>query len=235
MTLIHDRHNRGASKIGWLDSKHTFSFGDFYDPARMGFSHLRVINEDHVIPGAGFQPHGHRDMEILTYVVSGALAHKDSLGNGSVIRPGDVQIMSAGSGIRHSEMNASPTEPVHFFQIWIEPNERDIAPGYQQISLPDKAGRVNFHTIAGPDAGPETVKINQDAHVLMARPSEGGKLATSVQAGRIGFLQVIKGKISLEGTVLHGGDGFEFEGGQPMAIEAVTDAEIIVFDLAMSE
>ena len=144
--LIHDRNVRGRTQIGWLDSRHTFSFGGFYDPTRMGFRALRVINDDRVTPGAGFAAHSHQDMEIITYVLEGALEHKDSLGNGSIIQPGDAQIMSAGTGITHSEFNHSKTEPVHFLQIWIVPNERGVAPRYEQRSFPtaDKEGKITF-------------------------------------------------------------------------------------------
>ncbi|MEO0982309.1 MAG: pirin family protein [Pseudomonadota bacterium] len=231
MIRIHDRDARGASKTGWLDSRHTFSFGGFMDPNRMGVSALRVINEDHVIPGAGFPTHGHRDMEILTYVVSGALAHKDSLGNGSTIRPGDVQLMTAGTGITHSEMNASGEDPVHFFQIWIQPNVRGASPGYQQSALPDEAGRGGFTPIVTPEGGEGQVKIHQDTVVSLARPAEGESLEAAVGAGRYGFLQVVKGQVSLLGETLRNGDGLEFAGGKRLDLVAHTDAELLLFDL----
>lgn len=231
MSRIHERDLRGASKTGWLDSKHTFSFGGFYDPTRMGHSALRVINEDHVIPGAGFATHGHRDMEIFTYVVEGALAHKDSLGNGSIIKPGDIQLMTAGTGITHSEMNASKDEPVHFFQIWIEPNSGGHAPGYQQIEMPEDAGRGGFTPIVSPKGGDGQVSIHQDAIVSVAKPEDGEALDVSVPTGRKGFLQLIKGRVAIDGEELRGGDGLEFTGGKSFELKALGDAEVLLFDL----
>jgi len=231
MKIIHDRDARGATAIGWLDSKHTFSFGGFQDPSRMGVSALRVINEDRVIPGAGFGTHGHRDMEIFTYVVSGALAHKDSLGNGSVIRPGDIQLMTAGTGIQHSEMNASKDEPVHFFQIWIQPNATGHPAAYQQVEMPEGAGRGGFTPIVTPSGGDGKVSIHQDAVISIAKPSEGETVNADIRAGRKGFLQLIKGEVHLGGETLRGGDGVEFNGGQQFAITANTEAELMLFDL----
>lgn len=231
MARIHERDLRGATKTGWLDSKHTFSFGGFHDPSRMGVSALRVINEDHVIPGAGFGTHGHRDMEILTYVVSGALSHKDSLGNGSTIRPGDIQLMTAGTGIQHSELNASSDDPVHFFQIWIQPNATGHPAAYQQIALPENAGREGFVPIVSPTGGSDAVSIHQDAVISIARPAEGQQLSVNIQEERTGFLQIIKGEVSLGGETLRGGDGVEFTGGTPYPLTASTDAEVMLFDL----
>ena len=231
MTRIHDRNARGATRTGWLDSKHTFSFGQFYDPDRMGVGPLRVINEDHVIPGAGFAPHGHRDMEIFTYVVSGALAHKDSLGNGGVIRPGDIQVMSAGTGITHSEMNASDAAPVHFFQIWIQPNAAGHAAGYQQIALPAGAGAGGFTPILTPEGGPGRARIHQDAVVSLAKPRAGEGLSVAVAPGRRGFVQIVQGRVRLGDEPLGGGDGVEFEGGETLALTADSDAEALLFDL----
>lgn len=231
MAHLHERDLRGASKTGWLDSKHTFSFGGFRDPNRMGVSALRVINEDHVIPGGGFATHGHRDMEILTYVVSGALSHKDSLGNGSTIRPGDIQLMSAGSGITHSEMNASQTEPVHFFQIWIQPDTANIAPGYQQVAMPKNAGMNGFTLIAAPEPSEGSVQITQDARVSVARPKAGETIDISLADGRQGFLQLIKGQVRLKDEILRGGDGVQFATGEALQIAADTEADILLFDL----
>lgn len=231
MNIIHDRANRGTTNVGWLDSKHTFSFGGFVDPSRIGVSNLRVINDDRVVPGAGFETHGHRNMEILTYVISGALGHKDSLGNGSVIRPGEIQVMSAGTGIRHSEMNASESEPVHFLQIWIEPNQHNIAPGYQQIELPEGAGENGFQLIAGPNAGHGHVKIHQDARVYVAKPVEDQEISVDIGKSRKGFLHVVKGQIELCDTVLREGDGLEVVNPVMLNITAKTDAELLMFDL----
>lgn len=231
MIHLHERDLRGSFKNGWLDSKHTFSFGGFHDPERMGVSALRVVNEDHVIPGAGFPTHGHKDMEILTYVVSGALAHKDSLGNGSIIRPGDVQLMTAGTGITHSEMNASDTEPVHFFQIWIEPNETGHPAGYQQIALPADAGADGFTPIVTPDGGTGRVHIHQDAIVSVAKPKSGDVLTADIRTNRKGFLQVIQGNVRLGDETLRGGDGLAFDGGAKLKLDAVTDADLLLFDL----
>ncbi|MEO1473604.1 MAG: pirin family protein [Pseudomonadota bacterium] len=232
MTIIHDRNHRGVSKTGWLDSQHTFSFGNFRDPNRMGVESLRVINEDRVIPGAGFATHGHQDMEILTYVLSGALAHKDSLGNGSIIRPGEIQRMSAGTGIRHSEMNASDTAPVHFLQIWIEPSERGIAPSYEQVELINSAGHGGFTLIAGPNGGEGAVSLHQDARIWLARPAEGTTVSLPSGANRAGFLQVVAGQVDINGEALRAGDGLELSDVRPLDITAETDAELIFFDLA---
>ncbi len=231
MNRIHDRDLRGASRTGWLDSKHTFSFANFHDPDRMGVSALRVINEDHVIPGAGFAPHGHRDMEILTYVVSGALSHKDSLGNGSTIRPGDIQLMTAGTGITHSEMNESTTEPVHLFQIWILPDRQGLAPGYQQIRLDDEAGRNGFTPIVTPTGGDGVVKVHQDAVVSLAKAKAGETLSVDLGPERRGFLQIVQGEASLDGNVLRGGDGVEFDSGKKRELSVSIDAEVLLFDL----
>ena len=231
MARIHERDLRGATKIGWLDSKHTFSFGGFHDPSRMGVSALRVINEDHVIPGAGFGTHGHRDMEILTYVVSGALSHKDSLGNGSTIRPGDIQLMTAGTGIQHSEMNASSDDPVHFFQIWIQPNATGHPAAYQQIALPEDAGRAGFTPIVTPSGGEHAVSIHQDAVISLARPAEDETVTVDIGDARTGFLQVIKGEVAMDGETLRGGDGVEFSGSRKLNLTATTDSELMLFDL----
>src|SRR6187200_1080353 len=177
MIKIRRSDDRGHTKLSWLDSRHTFSFGDYHDPERMGFGALRVINEDLVIPGAGFPTHSHRDMEIITYVLEGALAHKDSTGTSSAIRVGDVQRMSAGTGISHSEYNASKTEPVHFLQIWIIPNETGLRPGYEQRSFDLKAKRGSWVLVAAPDARDESVKIHQDAALYLADLPKGQTLS----------------------------------------------------------
>ncbi len=231
MIRIHDRQHRGVSKTGWLDSKHTFSFGGFNDPTRMGVSALRVINDDLVIPGAGFPTHGHRDMEILTYVLSGALAHKDSLGNGGVILPGDIQLMTAGAGITHSEMNASKEDPVHFLQIWIEPNESGLPAGYQQISLPEDIGQGGFTPIVAPTAGKNRLRIHQDAEVSVANPRDGEKLTLQLAPGRRGFLHVVDGALTINGEPVKSGDGVEFDSNDRLDLNTQTDSSLLLFDL----
>jgi quercetin 2,3-dioxygenase len=229
---IHDRHHRGHTQIGWLDSYHTFSFGSFHDPDRMGFRALRVINDDRVVPGAGFGTHGHRDMEILTYVLEGELAHKDSLGNGSTIRPGDVQIMSAGTGIQHSEFNASDTNPVHFLQIWMLPNKQQLAPRYEQLNfgLATKQGKLKL--VAAPDGRDGSVTIQQDINLYVSVLSSGDLVTFDVSPQRFAWVQVASGIVSLNGESLRAGDGVQIS--SPELLEFTTDAtaEILIFDLA---
>lgn len=231
MARIHDRNLRGKARTGWLDTQHTFSFGNFHDPDRMGLRSLRVINEDRVIPGAGFAEHGHADMEIVTYVISGALAHKDSLGTGSVIRPGEIQRMTAGTGIRHSEMNPSDSEEVHLLQIWIHPDTAGLAPSYEQVSLPEDAGINGFTPIAGPDVGEGGVKIHQDARILVAKPEDGQSVQVEIRQGRAAFVQLVKGQISVEGETLRAGDGLEIDEPATLTLTAEADSEILLFDL----
>ena len=230
--LIHDRNVRGRTQIGWLDSRHTFSFGGFYDPTRMGFRALRVINDDRVTPGAGFAAHSHQDMEIITYVLEGALEHKDSLGNGSIIQPGDAQIMSAGTGITHSEFNYSKTEPVHFLQIWILPNERGVAPRYEQRSFPtaDKQGKLRL--IVAPDGQDGAVTIHQDAYLYVSLLQPGDRVAYEVQPNRYGWLQVAQGMAMLNGESLRAGDGVQINTSEQLEISTEVGAEVLLFDLA---
>lgn len=232
MTLLHERDLRGTTQIGWLDSAHTFSFGGFHDPARMGHRALRVINDDRVIPGAGFGTHSHRDMDILTYVIDGALAHKDSLGNGSTIRPGEIQMMSAGTGITHSEMNASGDAPVHFLQIWIVPDETGLQPSYDQKEINRKAARGALHLIAGPEGRDDAVKLNSDTRLYTAELDAGSNVTHAFAAGRAGFLQVVSGIIEVSGESLRAGDGLQIEGTEACTITAREDAVILLFDLA---
>ena len=231
MQRIHERDLRGKARTGWLDSQHTFSFGHFHDPERMGVRSLRVINEDRVIPGAGFAEHGHADMEIVTYVISGALAHKDSLGTGSIIRPGEIQRMSAGTGIRHSEMNASEEAPVHFLQIWIQPDRADLEPSYEQVALAKDTGLGGFTPIAGPNIGEGGVTLHQDARILVAKPKEGETLEVQVREGRAAFLQLVKGELTIEGETLRAGDGLEIDEPKTLTLIAQADSEILLFDL----
>jgi len=232
MLRFRDRGARGHVSLGWLESFHTFSFGSYRDPAQMGFRSLRVINEDRVIPGAGFPTHAHRDMEILSYVLSGALEHKDSLGTGSVIRAGDVQRMSAGTGVRHSEYNASKTEPVHFLQIWVLPRAAGEPAGYEQKSFPVEARRNEVILAAAPDGADGAVTLRQDARLHLARLDAGRAVEHALATGRGAWLQVARGLVALNGTEMREGDGAAVEAEPRLAVEALTDAEILLFDLA---
>lgn len=231
MALLHESALRGRTQTGWLDSFHTFSFGGFHDPARMGHRALRVINEDRVIPGAGFGAHGHKDMEILTYVVSGALAHRDSLGNGSTVKPGWIQRMSAGTGVTHSEMNASDREPVHFLQIWILPDRLGAAPSYEQKPIDLSKVEGGFAPIAAPDGGDGAVALHQDVVLSLARLKDGEEAAYEFAPGRAGFLQVVGGRAEVGGERLSTGDGLQFDNRKVCAVTARTDCELLLFDL----
>ncbi|MBE9045786.1 pirin family protein [Pleurocapsales cyanobacterium LEGE 10410] len=230
--IIHDRNSRGLSKIGWLDSRHTFSFSSFYDPSRMGFRSLRVINEDRVTPGAGFPAHSHTDMEIITYVLEGALEHKDSLGTGSVILPGDAQIMSAGTGITHSEFNHSQTEPVHFLQIWILPNVVGIAPRYDQRTFPEAEKLGKLRPIIAPDERDGAIKIYQDAYLYVAVLKPGDEINYEVKSNRYAWLQVAKGIVSLNGESLRAGDGIQINAPEQLNLSTDVGTEVLLFDLA---
>ena len=223
---------RGRADFGWLDSRHTFSFGEYYDPRYMGFRALRVINDDRVKPGHGFGTHPHRDMEIISYVLDGALAHKDSMGTGSVIRPGDVQRISAGTGVLHSEMNPSNTEPVHFLQIWLMPSERGIAPSYEEkrFDAAEKQGRLRL--IAAADARDGAVAIHQDVdlYASLLKPGEGTRL--ELRPGRHAWVQVAAGALTLNGQPLGEGDGAALSEESMVDLQATADTEVLVFDLA---
>jgi len=232
MITVRPGNERGSSKFDWLDSRHSFSFGGYHDPQHMGFSDLRVINEDRVIPGKGFPTHSHRDMEIITYVLEGALAHKDSTGTSSVIRVGDVQRMSAGTGISHSEYNASQTEPVHFLQIWIMPNETGLKPGYEQRSFDLEKNSGSWVLVAAPDARDGAVRVHQDAELSLAVLPKGKELTYSLKPGRRAWLQVARGKTSLNGSALEAGDGAAISEERLLKIKALENAEILLFDLA---
>jgi redox-sensitive bicupin YhaK (pirin superfamily) len=231
MIAFRDRMARGQSRTGWLDSRHTFSFADYYDPAQLGFRALRVINEDRVIPGAGFPSHRHRDMDILTYVLGGALEHKDSLGNGAVIRPGEVQRMSAGTGIVHSEFNPSKTEPVHFLQIWIVPAQVGLPPGYEQKAFPLKERQGRLRLVAAPDGRDGAVLLHQDACLFVANLRSGERVAYDGKKGRGLWLQVARGIVTLNGTEMREGDGAAIEDEETIVTEAETEAEVLLFDL----
>ncbi|HKN00795.1 MAG TPA: pirin family protein [Candidatus Binataceae bacterium] len=224
--------DRGQTKIDWLDSRHTFSFGDYYDPGQMGFRTLRVINEDRVRPGAGFPTHGHRDMEIITYILEGALEHKDSIGTGSVIRPGEAQRMSAGAGITHSEFNHSKTDPVHFLQIWITPSTHGIAPGYEQRTIDDAKARAGFAPVGSPDGRDQSVKIHQDAVLSVAKLERGQTVAANLKKGRHGWVQVARGAVAVNGIALAEGDGAAVSDEEKVTIVAKSPAEVLFFDLA---
>ena len=231
MIAFRDRMARGRTQTGWLDSRHSFSFGSYRDPAQMGLRALRVINEDRVIPGAGFPAHPHRDMEIISYVLEGRLRHKDSLGNGSVIAPGEVQRMSAGTGITHSEFNDSGTEPVHFLQIWIIPGETGIAPGYEQKPL-GAAADGKLALAAGPAGTGAAVSVRQDALVFVAKLEAGAEIAYTPAPGRAQWLQLARGLVGLNGTEMREGDGAAITGESRLAVAAETASEFLLFDLA---
>lgn len=232
MITFRDRGLRGASRTGWLESRHTFSFGDYRDPEHMGFRSLRVLNEDRVIPGAGFPTHGHRDMDIISYVLEGTLEHQDSLGNGARIRPGDVQRMSAGRGITHSEFNPSQTEPLHFLQIWIIPDRTGLPPDYEQKEFPVAERRGKLRLVAGPDGADGAVTLHQDARLFVANLAPGEKVVHVVERGRGLWLQVARGIVALNGTEMRASDGAAVENENAVEIEADTDAEVLLFDLA---
>jgi redox-sensitive bicupin YhaK (pirin superfamily) len=232
MIKIRKAEQRGHFDFGWLNTYHTFSFGDYYDPSHSGFRSLRVINEDVVQRGRGFPRHGHRDMEIFTYILQGALQHRDSIGNGSVIRPGDVQRMSAGTGVTHSESNASPDEPVHLLQIWILPSEEGIQPDYEEKRFPEEEKRNKLRLIISPDAAAGSVKIHQDARVYAAVLDPDREVSHSLETGRHAWLQVAGGSITLNGTDLKQGDGAAVSDELTITVAAKEPAEILLFDLA---
>jgi redox-sensitive bicupin YhaK (pirin superfamily) len=223
---------RGVANFGWLDSRHTFSFGEYHDPKHMGFGPLRVINEDRVSPGQGFGTHGHKDMEIISYVLEGALEHKDSIGTGSVIRPGDVQVMSAGTGIRHSEFNHSKTEPVHFLQIWVIPDRVGIAPRYEQKTFPEIEKRGKLRLVGSSDGRDGSVVVYQDVKILAASLDSGEQVACALQSGRRAWIQVLRGAAAVDGHELATGDGAAITDESALSVTARVDgSEILVFDL----
>jgi redox-sensitive bicupin YhaK (pirin superfamily) len=232
MIQIRPGQERGGGNHGWLKTHHTFSFGDYRDPKWMGFRSLRVINEDWVAPNTGFPTHPHRDMEIITYVLEGKLEHKDSLGTGSVILPGDGQRMTAGSGIRHSEFNPSTTDAVHLLQIWIQPEKAALAPSYEQKSFPEAEKRGKLRLIASRDTSDGSVKINQDAklYVTLLKPRE--EVTHEFSAGRHGWLQVARGAVEVNGKKLAQGDGAAISDEKKLSIKGTADAEVLLFDLS---
>src|SRR4249920_1474870 len=238
MITLRKSEDRGHANHGWLDAHHTFSFAAYYDPAHMSFRALRVLNDDFISPGRGFGPHAHRDMEIVTYVLEGGLLHRDSMGEEHILRPNEVQAMSAGSGIVHSEVNASEDERVHSIQIWIEPSAEDLVPSYQQISFDPAEKRGRFRLLAGPEKGtePSTV-IHQDVRIYAAEMKSGEELKKSISAGRYTWVQVLRGNVSMNGQSLKEGDGASTSAGDVEIELAFTGSgsegcEILLFDLA---
>jgi redox-sensitive bicupin YhaK (pirin superfamily) len=231
MMKIRKAGERGHFDHGWLDTYHTFSFADYHDPEQMGWSRLRVLNDDTVAPGAGFPPHSHRDMEIVTLVLEGALEHRDSLGNGSIIRPGDVQRMSAGTGVTHSEYNPSDSEPVHLLQIWILPAQRHLQPSYEQKTFPESERRGRLRLVASPDAREGSVRIHQDAtlHAGMLRAGETAR--HPLAPDRKAYVHVARGEASVQGTTLHAGDGARIADEKEVRLEGLRDADVLLFDL----
>ncbi len=232
MIQVRKAGERGRTRIDWLDSWHTFSFGDYYDPDHMGFRSLRVMNDDRVAPGGGFGTHPHRDMEIVTYVLDGALEHRDSLGTGSVIRPGELQRMSAGTGIRHSEFNASETEPVHLYQIWLLPERRGLTPGYEQKQFPEAERAGRLRVVASRDGRDGSLTIHQDATLSLATLTAGQTVTTDLAPGRYAWVQALRGPVSVNGTKLTEGDGAAVGGERQLTITGDGPAEVLVFDLA---
>jgi len=231
MIEIRKSEDRGRADHGWLRSYHTFSFADYYDPENMGFGHLRVINEDRIQPGTGFGTHGHRDMEIISYVLEGALAHKDSMGTGSTIVPGDVQRMSAGKGVLHSEFNHAQ-DVTHFLQIWIEPNVSGISPSYEQRHFDAASKRGRLRLVASPDGRDGSVTIHQDAYLYAALLDGADRAVHKLQPGRRAYLHVARGKLTANGQPLETGDALKAADTAEIVLEKGKDAEILLFDLA---
>jgi redox-sensitive bicupin YhaK (pirin superfamily) len=231
MITLRRATERGHANHGWLDSFHSFSFADYYDPAHMGFGPLRVINEDRVEPGMGFGTHGHRDMEIVSYVLDGELEHKDNMGTGSIIVPGDVQRMSAGKGVLHSEFNPSRERRVHFLQIWIEPAVRGIAPSYEQANVPAAAKRATLAPIAGPQGSGAAVTIHQDARLFATLLDGAERVEHPIAPGRRAYVHVARGRVRVNGTPLDAGDAAKLEGEAAVALDQGEAAEVLLFDL----
>ena len=232
MISVRPADERGIANFGWLDSRHSFSFGHYYDPKHMGFGPLRVINEDRVRPGSGFDTHGHRDMEIISYVLEGALEHKDSIGTGSVIRPGDVQRMSAGSGIRHSEYNPSTDDPVHFLQIWLLPNEEGLTPSYEQKTFGDAEKRGRLRLVASRDGRDGSVRIHQDADLYASLLDNEEAVTHALAPGRRAWIQVVRGAVAVNGKSLRPGDGAAVSELPDLTVTATADgSEFLLFDL----
>jgi redox-sensitive bicupin YhaK (pirin superfamily) len=232
MITLRKAQDRGHAQHGWLDSWHTFSFGDYYDPKHMGFRSLRVINEDRVAPGKGFPTHTHRDMEIVTYVLEGALEHKDSMGNGSVMKPGDVQRMTAGTGVGHSEFNASRSEPVHFLQIWLLPEGRNLQPGYEQKNFSKAERQGKLRVVASREGGDGAVVVHQDVKLLAGVFAAGESASYTLAPGRHAWLHVARGKLRVNGQDLEAGDALQASEEAALELSGVNDAEVLLFDLS---
>jgi quercetin 2,3-dioxygenase len=232
MLTVRRASERGGGEYGWLETRHTFSFNDYHDPRYMGFRALRVINEDWIAPGKGFGTHGHRDMEIVTYVLEGALAHKDSLGNGSVLRPGEFQRMTAGTGIEHSEFNPSETEPVHLYQIWLFPERRGLSPSYDQRVFPEAERAGKLRVVASPDGRDGSLTIRQNAEVYLGTIDAGARVLHELAPGRHAWVQVLRGSIDLNGVALDVSDGAAVSEESGLALRARQASEVILFDLA---
>jgi redox-sensitive bicupin YhaK (pirin superfamily) len=232
MIRVRQAADRGHFDHGWLNTYHTFSFADYYDPAHMGFRSLRVINDDRVEPGQGFGMHGHRDMEIVTYVLDGALAHRDSMGNGSVLRPGELQHMTAGTGVRHSEFNPSDQEWVHLYQIWLLPDRNGLKPSYEQKAFPEEERRDTLRLVASPTGERGSLTIHQDARLYLSTLQAGETVAHTLNPGRHAWLQVLRGQVVLNGQRLSAGDGAAISGEERLEIRGQDKAEVMLFDLA---
>jgi len=231
MITLRKSGERGRADHGWLKSFHSFSFADYYDPDHMGFGDLRVINEDWIKPGTGFGTHGHRDMEIVTYVLEGELAHRDSMGNGEVMRPGDVQRMSAGTGVMHSEYNHAPADVTHLLQIWIEPDKRGVTPSYEQKHFKAEEKRGRLRLVASPDGQDGSVSLNAPARVY-AGLFDGREIARlALDPGRLVYVHVVRGQVRVNGTALQGGDAAKLSGESSLELDGGRDAEVLVFDL----
>jgi redox-sensitive bicupin YhaK (pirin superfamily) len=232
MIRVRKAAERGHFDHGWLDTYHTFSFGDYYHPAHLGFRSLRVINDDRVQPGQGFGMHGHRDMEIVTYVLDGSLEHKDSMGNGSVIQAGELQRMTAGTGIRHSEFNPSDKEWVHLYQIWLLPQQNGLKPSYEQLAVGEEEKRGRFCLVASPDGVDGSLTIHQDARLYLASLSPREGVAHEIKRGRAAWLQVLRGSVHVLGHDLSAGDGAAVKGENSLSVQATVPSEVLLFDLA---
>jgi redox-sensitive bicupin YhaK (pirin superfamily) len=231
MFQVRRADDRGHSRLDWLNSYHSFSFGEYYDPRHMGVSNLRVINDDTVAPGGGFATHGHQDMEIVTYVLDGALEHKDSLANGSVIRSGDVQHMSAGTGVRHSEFNPSGSEPVHFLQIWLQPNRAGVRPGYNQRHFSSRERRGSLRLLVSPDGRDGSIATHQDGLLYGTILSPDNSVSLWLAPGRTGYVHVARGRVRVNGEELGAGDGAALKDESEIRLGAIDEAEVLVFDL----
>ncbi len=232
MIRLRKASERGHFDHGWLDTRHTFSFSRYYDPRYMAFRALRVVNEDRVQPGQGFGSHGHEDMEIVTYVLSGALAHRDSLGTGSTLRPGELQRMTAGTGITHSEFNPSQTEPVHLYQIWLLPEREGLEPSYEQRAFPEEERQNRLRLVASPDGSDGSLAIRQDARLFLATLDGGREVSQQVPSGRHAWVQLLRGSVSLNGLTLLAGDGAAVSAESHLTIRADGPSEVLLFDLA---